>query len=291
MIHEEIQYLNLLQECIKNGTIRNPENERTGTGTIGQIGSMMKFDLTENKIPLFTTKKVFWKGIVEELLWFISGETDSYILENKGVNIWHGNTTREFLDKNGLNHVPDGDISTAYGFQWRNWGGDYNEWIKNKKRTGIDQLSELIEGLKNNPNSRRHVLSAWNLSQLKTMCLPPCHMISTWSILNNKLHCCLLCRSQDLFLGTPYNIASYGLFTHMIANELGIESGSLTWFGCDNHLYLNHIDQAKEQISRTPYSFPKIEITKGKSVFDVKYDDIKLIDYKSHSSIKAPMAI
>lgn len=288
---EELQYLDLLRDCVENGVERPASSERTGTGTLGHIGSMMKFDLSNNTIPLFTTKKVFWKGVVQELLWFIDGETDSYVLEDQGINIWKGNTTREFLDSQGLDHIPEGDIGTGYGFQWRNWNGDYEFWAEQNIRTGIDQLKRLVEGLRTNPNSRRHVLSTWNVSQLDEMALPPCHMISTWSILDNKLHCTMTQRSCDMFLGVPFNVASYCLFIHLIANDLGIEAGSFTWFGADVHVYQNHVEQVKEQISKEPYDFPTVKITKGKSIFEISADDIELIDYNSHPAIKADMAV
>jgi len=291
MNNEEQQYLNLLKECIENGTERPSDVERTGTGTVGTIGSMMKFDLSGNKIPLLTTKKVYWKGVVEELLWFIDGETDSYVLEDAGVSIWQGNTTREFLDNKHLRHVPTGDIGTGYGFQWRNWGGDYDLWISEGRRSGYDQLAELVQGLRDEPNSRRHVLSSWNVSQLDEMALPPCHMMSTFSVLGGKLHSCLLCRSQDLFLGTPFNLASYGLLTHLIANDLGIEAGSFTWFGADVHLYNSHREQAEEQFNRDPYDFPTITLPVGKSIFEVISEDIVLSNYQSHPAIKAEMAV
>jgi len=291
MNNEEQQYLDLLRECIENGTERSSDVERTGTGTVGTIGSMMKFDLSGNKIPLLTTKKVYWKGVVEELLWFIDGETDSYVLEDSGVNIWQGNTSREFLDSKHLNHVPTGDIGTGYGFQWRNWGGDYELWISEGRRSGYDQLAELVEGLRESPNSRRHVLSSWNVSQLDEMALPPCHMVSTFSVLGGKLHCTMTQRSVDTFLGLPFNIASYSLLTHLIANDLGIEAGSFTWFGADVHVYQSHTEQVREQISREPYPFPTIKIRPNVSVFDVTPEDITLDSYQSHPAIKAEMAV
>lgn len=290
MNNEEQQYLDLLSECM-NGTERHPSVERTGTGTIGTIGSMMKFDLTNNALPLLTTKKVYWKGVLHELLWFIDGETDSNVLEDSNVNIWSGNTTREFLDSNGLYHVPEKDIGTGYGFQWRNWGGDYDQWIENDIRTGRDQLKDLMKGLRENPNSRRHVLSSWNLSQLDEMALPPCHMISTWSVLDGKLHSTMTQRSVDTFLGLPFNIASYAFLTHIIANDLGIEAGSFTWFGADVHIYKSHVEAVKEQLTRPPFDFPTISLPKGKSIFDITYEDIQINNYESHPTIKAEMAV
>ena len=286
---EEQQYLKLLEECLAPTAMKR--DDRTGVGTCGIYGAMMKFDLTGGKIPLLTTKRTYWKGVLHELLWFIDGETDSYILEDEGIDIWKGNTSREFLDNMGLEHVPDGDIGTGYGFQWRNWNGDYDLWMTDEIRTGLDQLKNLVNGLRESPNSRRHVLSSWNPLQLDEMALPPCHVLSTFSILEGKLHCTMTQRSCDLFLGVPFNIASYALLTHIIANDLGIEAGSFTWFGADVHLYDNHKEQAKEQISRVPYDFPTVQITEGKSIFEISVDDIQLIGYTAHPPIKADMAI
>lgn len=286
---EEQQYLSLLEECLASTSMER--EDRTGVGTHGIYGAMMKFDLTGGKIPLLTTKRTYWKGVLHELLWFIDGETDSYILEDEGVTIWSGNTSREFLDGRGLEHVPDGDIGPGYGFQWRNFNGDYDLWMTDGIRTGTDQLKNIVDGLRENPNSRRHVLTAWNPLQIDEMCLPPCHVMSTFTILEGKLHATVTCRSQDILLGTPFNIASYGLMVHLLANDLNVEPGSLTWFGADVHLYDNHIDQAKEQISRVPYDFPTVKITSKKSIFEISPDDVELIGYQSHPAIKAPMAI
>ena len=281
-----------MKDCIETGT---QSEDRTGVGTKGIYGAMMKFDLSDGQIPLFTTKKVFWRAVVEELLWFISGETDSYVLEDSGINIWQGNTSREFLDRVGLHDVPEGDIGTGYGFQWRNWNGDYRAWIEQGERTGVDQFANLLDGLKSDPNSRRHVLTAWNVSQIKGAALPPCHAMSTFKVLGGKLHCTVLCRSQDLFLGTPFNVASYALLTHMIAKlHLGIEAGSLTWFGSDVHVYNTHFEQCREQMTREPYKFPTVDFEFGDSepnIFSMTNKNIVLKDYKSYSSIKAEMVI
>lgn len=291
MNREEQQYLDLLQECIENGMTRSSQNERTGTGTTGIVGAMMKFDLSNGKIPLLTTKKVYWNGVAKELLWFIDGETDSYVLEENNVNIWNGNTTRDFLDSKHLDHVPTGDIGTGYGFQWRNWNGDYDLWISEDIRTGVDQLKNLLKNMEEHPDSRRHVLSSWNVSQIDEMALPPCHMISTYSILDGTLHTTMTQRSCDMFLGVPFNIASYSLLTHLIANHLGLKTGSFTWFGADVHVYQSHIEQAREQISRSTYDFPTIKLPEKKSIFEIKFEDIDLQGYQSHPPIKAPMAV
>ena len=286
--YQEMQYLRLMHRCMNAGQLRD---DRTGVGTIGMYGEMMKFDLSNGTIPLLTTKRVHWEGVARELLWFISGETDSYVLEDDGIKIWQGNTSREFLDDRGLDHVPTGDIGPGYGFQWRNFNGDYDAWISDDVRTGKDQLNEIVELLRNDPNSRRAVLTAWNPLQNDEMALPPCHVMSTFSILNNKLHCTLTCRSQDLFLGTPYNIASYGILTHLIANDLGIEAGSFTWFGADVHIYKTHIEACEEQIDRDPTNFPTVNMPTGKSIFDMTYEDIELVGYNPEPAIKAPMAV
>jgi len=285
--HEEMQYLQLLEECINQ---KDLQEDRTGTGTFGVIGRSMRFDLSHNRMPLLTTKKVYWKGVVEELLWFISGHTNSQILEDKGVNIWKGNTSREFLDNRGLESYPEKEIGPGYGFQWRNWNGDYDVWLNWGIRTGIDQFDTLINEIKNNPSSRRHVLCSWNVSAIPHMVLPPCHCLAQFFVRGNKLSCLLYQRSCDMFLGVPFNIASYALLTHMIAKETGLEADEFIWNGGDIHLYSNHINQTKEQISRTPYEFPTVELP-NKSIYDITIEDIQLNDYQSHPSIKADMAV
>ena len=291
-MENDFQYLNLLSNCLLHGEDRPAEHDRTGIATRSIIGGMMNFDLSGGKIPLLTTKKVYWKGVVAELLWFISGETDTQILKDQGVHIWDGNTSEEFLKKtNKPSIIKPGDIGAGYSFQWRNWNGDLNAWNSNKTRTGIDQLSRLMDNLRNDPYSRRHILTTWNPEQLECMALPPCHMLACFTVLNGKLHCSMTQRSCDLFLGVPFNIASYSLMTHIMANDLGLEPGTFTWFGHDCHLYETHLDAATTQIDRIPYAAPTIALPPRRSIFDITIDEIKLQNYRCHPKIDAPMSV
>jgi len=287
-----------MEDILKNGV---EKSDRTGTGTKSIFGTSLKFDLTKS-FPILTTKKVFWKGVVEELLWMIRGDTNSKNLEEEGVNIWKGNTSREFLDKKGLNY-PEGEIGPGYGWQWRSWGKYYNPSENENDicinrvvdNIGVDQLQQVVDQLKSNPNDRRMIVSAWHTSQLDMMALPPCHLLQQYYVENNKLHLSWYQRSNDFFLGSAFNISSYALLTCLIAKIVGMEPGSITYFAADTHLYLNHLDQAKEQISRTPYPFPQLNIKKDikslKDVENLSFEDSELIDYKSHPTIKAPMAV
>jgi len=295
---EERQYLELLEDIIKNGT---DSEDRTGIGTKKIFCNQMRFSLN-NQFPILTTKKVYWKGVVEELLWFIRGETDSKKLEKEKVFIWKDNTTREFLNGRGLDY-PEGEIGPGYGFQWRNFGGTYkcfnNLWgekMIDKAQTGVDQLERVIDEIKTNPNSRRLVVSAWNPQQIDRMALPPCHMTFQFQVEDDyKLNCHLLQRSADCFLGIPFNISSYALLTYVIAEIVGLEPGCFVITGVDCHIYKNHIEQVKTQLKRIPYPFPRLKIHKNikslKDIEELQYEDLELINYKYHPTIKAPMAI
>lgn len=294
--HQEYQYLHLMEDILKKGI---QKEDRTGTGTKSLFGTHLKFDLSKS-FPILTTKKVFWKGIVEELLWFIRGETDSKLLEAKGVNIWKGNTTREFLDKKGLNY-PEGEIGPGYGFQWRSWDKYYNPnpnpnaiVITRMINGGIDQLAQVVDTIRNKPTDRRMIVSAWNVGQLEMMALPPCHLLYQFDVTDGKLNCQWYQRSVDTFLGLPFNISSYALLTCLLAKITGLQPGMLTFVGGDTHLYLNHEDQVRVQLSRVPYPFPKLDIKKEiKSLEDIErleFADLDLIDYKCHPTIKAEMA-
>jgi thymidylate synthase len=303
--HEEYKYLHLLEDIMENGVVKG---DRTGVGTKSIFGTQLKFDLSKS-FPILTTKKVFWKGIVEELLWFIRGETDSKKLEAKGVNIWKGNTSREFLDKRGLNY-PEGEIGPCYGFLWRHWGGDYTVYVGGDEHksyygkdcvkqygseSGIDQLAKVINTIKTNPNDRRMVVSAWDVANLDKMALNPCHLLYQFDVTDGYLNCMWTQRSVDTFLGLNFNISSYALLTYLIAKITNLKPGKLTFCGGDTHIYLNHIEQCKEQISRTPYPFPQLSIKKDiKTLQDIEnlsLEDLELINYKSHATIKADMAI
>lgn len=292
-IHQEQQYLNIVREILSEGIIRE---DRTGTGTKGIFGRSMKFDLREG-FPLLTTKKVFFSSIVKELLFFISGKTDCNILKQQGVNIWNGNTSKDFLEKKGLNYK-EGDMGPGYSFQWRHCGEIYEGCDKNYE--GIDQLGNLIKSLKNDPFSRRHMLVAWNVCDIDKMALPPCHCLAQFyvSFENNEdnteiikyLDCRMYQRSADMFLGVPFNIASYSLLTHIIAKECGYVPRYYYHDLGDSHIYLDHIDQVETQIKRLPYNFPNIVI-ENDDIFNIKLEDIKIGDYIHHPIIKASMAV
>lgn len=302
--HGEHQYLNLLQNLLDNGV---EKGDRTGTGTRSVFGTQMRFNLRDS-FPILTTKKVYWKGVVEELLWFIRGETDSTKLEAKNVNIWKGNTSKEFLAKKGLDY-PEGFIGPGYGFQWRFWGASYNvralqtSFDENAQTVNViqpgqpwvDQLANIVDALRNNPNDRRIILSAWNVAEIDKMALPPCHMMAQFYVANGELSCLWYQRSVDTLLGLPFNISSYALLTYLLAAITGLKPGELIYTGGDTHLYNNHLDQAKEQLTRTPYPFPKLVIKKDiKTLQDIEkleFNDLELQGYQSHAAIKAQMAV
>jgi thymidylate synthase len=293
MNQEEKVYLNLLDNILKVGEERH---DRTGVGTIGIFGSQLRFSLDGGKIPMLTTKKMFARGVVEELLFFMRGDTDTKKLEAKGVNIWHGNTTREFLDKRGLTYLPEGDMGKGYGYQWRNFGG-YEGWytLMDHPIEGVDQLAQVINTLKTNPNDRRIIISAWNPQQLKDMALPPCHILAQFYALNGKLSCQFYQRSVDSFLGLPFNILSYAIMTHIIANTVGMQAKEVIFVGGDTHIYKNHIEQVMEQISREPYDFPTLKINKKLETIEdiegLEFSDFVIENYQCHPAIKAEMAV
>lgn len=287
----EMQYLNLLQLVAAKGVSKS---DRTEVGTRSMFGAALAFDLQVG-FPLLTTKKVHFKSVLEELLFFVSGETNTKILEDKGVNIWKGNTTREFLDMRGLTNYAEGEYGPAYGFQWRNWGGDYQKFTKDGTKTGIDQLTDVIQQLKENPHSRRHVVSAWNPSQISQMALPPCHaMFQFWVDGDGGLHTMVYQRSCDLFLGVPFNIASYAALTHIVAKLTGLTPSVLQWVGGDVHVYNNHLTQVREQVSRARNirQFPELVVSDDLTDLDnITSDMFELVGYDPHPAIKAPMAV
>lgn len=262
------QYLDLLEHITSTGV---EKTDRTGTGTISVFGHQMRFDLAEG-FPLLTTKKLHLKSIIYELLWFLKGETNVKSLNNNGVTIWD-----EWANENG-------ELGPIYGYQWRSWptaSGDH-----------IDQISQIIDSIKNNPNSRRHLVCAWNVGQIDQMALPPCHVLFQFYVANGKLSCQLYQRSADVFLGVPFNIASYALLTMMVAQVTGLQPGEFIHTLGDTHIYLNHIEQVKMQLSREPRSLPKMVINpEVKSIFDFKYEDFSLQDYNPHPHIKGAIAI
>lgn len=262
------QYLDLLSYILENG---NEKTDRTGTGTKSVFGYQMRFDLQKG-FPLLTTKKLHTRSIFHELLWFLKGDTNIKYLHDNKVTIWD-----EWADENG-------DLGPVYGKQWRAWQG------ADGKIT--DQISQLIHQIKNTPDSRRMLVSAWNVGEVEQMALPPCHIVFQFYVANNKLSCQLYQRSADVFLGVPFNIASYALLTEMIAQVCGLEPGEFIHTLGDAHLYSNHLDQARLQLSRMPYELPKLVLNpEVKDIFDFKYEDIKIENYVSHPHIKAEVAV
>lgn len=283
MNNQEQQYLQLLQNILSNG---EDKKDRTNVGTRSIFGTNLRFSL--DKFPLLTTKKMFLKGIIEELLFFLRGDTDTKKLEDKGVNIWKGNTSRKFLDKIGLLYEPEGSLGKGYGYQWRYWG-------KSEKFGGFDQILSLVSKLKNSPDDRRMIVSAWNVSDLHKMALPPCHYsFQCYVSSDKKLSLLWNQRSVDSFLGLPYNIASYAVLNMLLAKLANLTPGEIIFNGGDTHIYQNHFDQVTEQVSRVPFEFPNLivpEISSIKDINDLSFEDFKLINYSHHSSIKAEMAV
>ncbi len=262
------QYLDLLETILEKGT---KKEDRTGTGTISRFGHQMRFDLSEG-FPMVTTKKLHLKSIVYELLWFLAGDTNVKYLQDNGVRIWN-----EWADD-------DGNLGHIYGYQWRSWPTPDGKHI--------DQISQLIDSIKNNPDSRRHLVSAWNVGELDKMNLPPCHILFQFYVADGKLSCQLYQRSADVFLGVPFNIASYALLTMMVAQVTGLQPGDFVHTFGDVHIYSNHIDQVKLQLTREPYPLPTMKINPDvKSIFDFKYEDFELINYQSHPLIKGVVAV
>ena len=261
-------YEDLLRDVMANGT---QKSDRTGTGTRSVFGRQMRFDLSES-FPLITTKRVHFKSVALELLWFLRGDSNVRWLQEQGVSIWD-----EWADE-------DGELGPVYGVQWRSWptpdGGQ------------IDQIAKLVEGIRKNPDSRRHIVTAWNPAEVENMALPPCHALFQFYVADGKLSCQLYQRSADTFLGVPFNIASYALLTLMVAQQTGLEPGEFVWSGGDVHIYDNHVDQVREQLSREPFPYPKLRIRRTpESIFDYTLEDFEVLDYRHHPGIKAPIAV
>lgn len=288
--HPEIQYLSLIDRILACGVSRG---DRTGTGTRALFGETMKFDLSES-FPLLTTKRVFWRGIAEELLWFVSGSTNANLLTEKGVHIWDGNGSREFLDDRGFKEREIGDLGPVYGFQWRHFGAKYVDMYADYTGQGVDQLAEVIETIKTRPTDRRMILSAWNPAALGEMALPPCHMMAQFFVADGTLSCMMYQRSCDMGLGVPFNIASYALLTRMVAHVTGLAAGVFTHVLGDAHVYNNHIDALREQALREPRPFPQLNIRDRedlRTVDDFVMEDFELRGYDPHEVIKMKMAV
>lgn len=291
------QYQQFLQHILDKGT---KKEDRTGTGTISVFGYQMRFDLNDG-FPLVTTKKLHLKSIIHELLWFIAGDTNIQYLCKNGCNIWNdwpfakyqksadyqGENMKEFAAKIANDDAfakQYGELGPVYGYQWRHW--------PDGKGGEIDQLTNLIHNLKNNPDSRRHIISAWNVADIEDMTLPPCHSLFQFYVIDGKLSCQLYQRSADAFLGVPFNIASYALFTMMIAQVCNFELGDFVHTFGDAHIYSNHIEQVQLQLSRAPYALPQLKINPEiSSIFDFKYEDFELVNYQSHPHIKGEVAV
>lgn len=284
----ELEYLNLVRDIIENGEIKDGRNGKT----LEIFGRMLRFSLENNTLPLLTTKKMSFKTVLKELLWFIRGQTDNHILNTQGVNIWNGNASREFLDSVGLSY-PEGILGPIYGWQWRNFNGAYNPYVDvfliNER---IDQLQDIINQLKDpeKRNSRRLILSAWNPAQIKEMALPPCHMMCQFSVTDGKLSCLMTQRSADVGLGLPYNIASYSILTHLIAYHCGLEAKELIISIGSCHIYEEHIDPLKEQLERAICPFPQLIIKNSKEkIEEYQSEDFELSGYNSYPPIKMKM--
>jgi thymidylate synthase len=262
------QYLDLMSHVLAKGTHKS---DRTGTGTVSVFGHQMRFDLQEG-FPVVTTKKLHLKSIIIELLWFLQGSTNNNWLKERGVSIWD-----EWAKE-------DGELGPIYGYQWRSWPAPNGEHV--------DQISQLMDQIKNNPDSRRLIVSAWNVAEIPRMALPPCHAFFQFYVADGKLSCQLYQRSADIFLGVPFNIASYALLTHMVAQQCDLDVGDFIWTGGDCHIYSNHREQVALQLSREPFAYPTLHIKRRPaSIFDYEYEDFEVLDYQCHEAIKAPVAV
>lgn len=260
-------YEDLLRRILAEGSHKD---DRTGTGTTSLFGAQLRYNLADS-FPLLTTKKVYTHAVVGELLWFLSGDSNVRWLQDNKIRIWN-----EWADENG-------DLGPVYGVQWRSW--------PTPDGRHIDQIQGALDMLRDNPNSRRNIVSAWNVSELENMALPPCHLLFQLYVADGKLSCQLYQRSADMFLGVPFNIASYSLLTHMFAQQAGLEVGEFIWTGGDVHIYDNHLDQVREQLSREPRPYPQLELRKAESMFDYTFDDVQFIGYDPHPTIKAQVSV
>lgn len=287
--HEEYQYLDHIKLIIEKG---NKKSDRTGVGTLSIFGAQMRYSLRDNTFPLLTTKNVFWRAVVEELLWFIRGSTNSNELKDKKIHIWDGNSSREYLDSMGFTHREVGDLGPVYGFQWRHFGAEYKTFKDDYTGQGVDQLQNILNLIRTNPDDRRIIMCAWNPKDLPIMALPPCHCLAQFYVFDGELSCQLYQRSADMGLGVPFNIASYALLTYMIAHVTGLKPGDFVHTLGDSHVYLNHIEPLKVQLERTPRAFPKLYIErKVESLEDFKLEDFKIVGYDPHPKIAMQMAV
>lgn len=280
--HEEFQYLNLIKNIIREGSEKG-DDEKT---TYSVFGARMKFNLRQS-FPLLTTKRVFWKAVVEELLWFIRGSTNALELTQKNIHIWDNNSSRKYLDSRGFVNRQVGDLGPIYGFQWRHYGATYQDMNSDYTNNGLDQLQQLIETIKTRPNDRRMIVCSWNPTDIPNMALPPCHCLAQFYVSAGELSCQLYQRSADMGLGVPFNIASYSLLTCMIAHVCDLKPGDFIHVLGDAHVYKNHVEPLEIQIKREPYKFPELKINNNKNnIDDFVIEDFELINYKCHPKIE-----
>lgn len=287
---EEEQYLDLIRDILANGIVKG---DRTGTGTKSVFGRQMRFSLRNGMFPLLTTKRVFWRGVCEELFFFLNAETDSKILQKKGIHIWDKNSSREYLDKVGLTEYEDGELGPVYGFQWRHFGATYAGIHQDYDNQGVDQVKQLVNMIRRNPSDRRLILSAWNPAALHDMVLPPCHMFAQFYVNTdtNELSCQMYQRSCDVGLGVPFNIASYALLTNLIAKATNLVPGELIHILGDAHIYLNHVETLEEELRRVPRAFPmQVFYNVPQHLEDFKLEDVGLLDYDPLSALKMEMS-
>jgi thymidylate synthase len=297
--HQEYYYLDLIREVLERGETRP---DRTGTGTISLFAPpSLRFSLENSTLPLLTTKRTFARGIIEELLWFVHGRTDSLELSKKGVKIWDGNGSKAFLESRGLHDRREGDLGPVYGFQWRHFGAEYSTCDADYTGKGVDQLKECIQKIKENPTDRRIIMSAWNPKDIPQMALPPCHLLCQFYVhlpsepgQQPKLSCLMYQRSADLGLGVPFNIASYAILTHMIAQVTGTQAHELIIQLGDAHVYKDHVEALRTQLDRVPRDFPKLHFNRKTEIHDIedfKYEDFVIDNYDPYPSIPMKMSV
>lgn len=287
-IHDEYQYLKLIEDILNKGEIVDGRNGIVKT----VIGSCMHFSLANNKIPILTSKKVAWKTCLKELLWFISGKTDNKILQDQNVKIWNGNSSREYLDSVGLNHLEENDLGPVYGHQWRHFNATYTDCNTDYNKQGIDQLDNVIQLLKDpkTRSSRRIIMSAWNPCQINEMALPPCHILCQFNVVGEKLSCILYQRSADVGLGVPFNIASYSFLTHLLAKHCNLKAEEFIYYLGNCHIYNNHFSELELQTKNQLYEFPSINIkTQKKNIDEYEFDDFEISDYQHNNKILMKM--
>lgn len=288
--HPEMAFLSLVKSVVSGG---DKKTDRTGVGTISKFGTHLEFDIS-GSIPALTSKRLAITAVVKELLWMISGSTDSRRLESEGVKIWKANSSREFLDQRGLTGLAEGDIGCGYGFQWRHWGAEYRGCSQEYAGEGVDQLESVIEDIKTNPDSRRLIVSAWNVGQLSGMALPPCHLLYQFNVAGDRLDCQVYQRSADLFLGVPFNLLFYSVLTYLVGHLTGLKPRKLSFAFGDAHVYSTHLEAVSKLLGRTPRPWPTLSLVgcqDVKAISDFRLEHIRIEGYTSWDAIQAPMAV